>query len=46
MTPEEVNRLDELTKLQPIYPYWMLQFTAMDRTSAGVFSINIAHTFL
>jgi aryl-alcohol dehydrogenase-like predicted oxidoreductase len=37
MSPEEVSQLDELSKLNPIYPHWMLQFTYMDRTSVEKF---------
>jgi len=37
MTAEEVAHLDELTKLTPIYPHWMLQFTAADRTNGDFF---------
>jgi aryl-alcohol dehydrogenase-like predicted oxidoreductase len=37
MTADEAARLDELSKLNPIYPHWMLQFTAMDRTSGDFF---------
>lgn len=37
MTAEEVAQLDELTKLNPIYPHWMLQFTAADRTNGDFF---------
>jgi len=37
MSVDEVSRLDELSKLNPIYPHWMLQFTYMDRTSAENF---------
>ena len=37
MSADEVSRLDELSKLNPIYPHWMLQFTYMDRTSAENF---------
>ncbi len=37
MSAEEVNRLDELSKLNPIYPHWMLQFTYTDRTSTESF---------
>ncbi len=31
MTPEEVARLDELSKLPRVYPYWMLERMAQDR---------------
>jgi aryl-alcohol dehydrogenase-like predicted oxidoreductase len=31
MTPEEVSRLDELSKPPRAYPYWMLQRTVQDR---------------
>lgn len=37
MSADEVSHLDELSKLNPIYPHWMLQFTYMDRTSAENF---------
>jgi aryl-alcohol dehydrogenase-like predicted oxidoreductase len=37
MTTEDVVHLDELTKLTPIYPHWMLQFTAADRTNGDFF---------
>jgi aryl-alcohol dehydrogenase-like predicted oxidoreductase len=37
MSQEEVSRLDELSKLNPIYPHWMLQFTYMDRTNVENF---------
>ena len=37
MSADEVSRLDELSKLNPIYPHWMLQFTYMDRTSSENF---------
>ena len=37
MSADEVSRLDELSKLNPIYPHWMLQFTYMDRTSTENF---------
>jgi len=41
MSVDEVSRLDELSKLNPIYPHWMLQFTYMDRTSAEKFLLII-----
>jgi aryl-alcohol dehydrogenase-like predicted oxidoreductase len=31
MTPEEVARLDELSKPPQVYPYWMLERTVQDR---------------
>jgi aryl-alcohol dehydrogenase-like predicted oxidoreductase len=31
MTPEEVARLDELSKPPRVYPYWMLERTVQDR---------------
>jgi aryl-alcohol dehydrogenase-like predicted oxidoreductase len=31
MTPEEVARLDELSKPPSVYPYWMLERTSQDR---------------
>ena len=37
MDAEDVKILDELTALNPIYPYWMLQFTAMDRANGDFF---------
>lgn len=37
MSADEVSHLDELSKLNPIYPHWMLQYTYMDRTSAENF---------
>ena len=37
MSADEVSRLDELSKLNPIYPHWMLQYTYMDRTSSENF---------
>jgi aryl-alcohol dehydrogenase-like predicted oxidoreductase len=37
MTTEDVAHLDELTKLTPIYPHWMLQFIAADRTNRDFF---------
>lgn len=37
MSADEVSHLDELSKLYPIYPHWMLQYTYMDRTSAENF---------
>lgn len=37
MSADEVSHLDELSKLNPIYPHWMLQNTYMDRTSAENF---------
>jgi len=37
MSTEEVSHLDELSKLNPIYPHWMLQFTYMDRTNTENF---------
>jgi aryl-alcohol dehydrogenase-like predicted oxidoreductase len=33
MTADEVQRLDEMSKLPPIYPHWMLQGTYLDRMS-------------
>lgn len=37
MDAEDVKTLDNLTALNPIYPHWMLQFTAMDRTNGEFF---------
>jgi len=37
MSADEISRLDELSKLNPIYPHWMLQFTYTDRTSTESF---------
>jgi aryl-alcohol dehydrogenase-like predicted oxidoreductase len=31
LTPEELQKLDEVSKLPPEYPGWMLQFTGGDR---------------
>jgi len=30
-TPEELQKLDEVSKLSPEYPGWMLEFTGADR---------------
>jgi hypothetical protein len=37
VSKENHSEKDELSKLNPIYPHWMLQFTYMDRTSVENF---------